>query len=994
MKLRVDYCSKWLLVVLILTMGSFAFAQRTITGKVTDSTTGEPLIGANILVIGTSTGTVTDIDGAYSLDVPEGATQLEFTYTGYGAERVALGSSNTIDVALTPGQALEEIVVVGYGTQKSKEVTSAISSVKEEEFNKGNVSNPAQLLQGKVAGLAISRAGGDPNKAFNIRLRGLSTVGANTSPLIIIDGVIGADLSTVDPNDIASIDVLKDGSAAAIYGTRGASGVIIITTKKGQQGAVNVDYNGFVTSDFVAKSVDVLTADQYRNFKGGPDGSIRGTDVGSNTDWFKEITRTGLSQVHNLALSGGSQNTTYRISGNYRDNQGVALNTGFQQLNARLSLTQKALQNRLSLSFNFSGTSRNEKLGFNDAFRYATVYNPTAPILDPSNLTYAGYYQQAAFDYYNPVAILEQNKNDRQRNIVLINGRADYKLLNNLTLSASYSRERTTQNTNTYYNKNSYWIGADRNGLANLTEDLTQTDLFESTAEYNQDFGGLQFRLLGGYSFQQYNFQGSGINGGNFLTNAFTYNNVSTAQDFQNGRGTVYSYRNDYRLIAFFGRVNLNFNNNYFLTASLRREGTSRFGIDNRWGYFPAVSGGVNLSNLFKIAGVDNLKLRVGYGVTGNIPSQSYLSLLRFGRVGNFIVNGNWMPSYGPASNPNPDLKWETKNDISAGLDFGLMNYRLTGSLDYYTTTTNDLILNYNVPVPPNLYPTTYANVGQLRNSGLELVLNYNVIAKPNFTWTTTLNGTYYLENKIVSLSKGSFNFGGVRDIGDLGSPGQNGTPLIRIEEGKEIGQIWGLEYAGVSQEGSWIFADVNGDGVANGDPNDRTVIGHGLPKGQIGWNNTFTTHNFDLSFFLDGYFGHDLLNSFRAFYEAPNAIGGYNILASVLDDPALVRLKDAPKLSSLHVENASFIRLNNATIGYNFKLPSGASFRKIRLYLTGERLFYITGYKGVDPEPRFSDSDATDGNTGDLGPLAPGIDRRNTWYRTAAVTFGVQFGF
>lgn len=996
MKLRVDYCSKWLLVVLILVLGSATYAQRTITGKVTDAATGDPLIGANVLAVGTTTGTATDIDGTYSLEVPEGATELEFSYTGYGTQRVAIGSSNTIDMTLSAGQALEEIVVVGYGTQKSREITSAITSVKEEEFNKGNVSNPAQLLQGKVAGLAISRAGGDPNKAFNIRLRGLSTVGANTSPLVIIDGVIGADLNSVDPNDIASIDVLKDGSAAAIYGTRGASGVIIITTKRGQQGTATVDYNGFVTGDFLAKNVDVLTADQYREFRGGPDGSIVGTDLGNNTDWFDEITRTGVAQVHNLALSGGSTKTTYRISANYRDNQGVALNTGFQQLNARLNLTQKALKDRLSVSFNLSSTSRDEKLGFDQAFRYATIYNPTAPILDASAAgeRYDGYYQLGAFDYYNPVAILEQNKNDRKRNVLLANVRGDYKLLDNLTVSASYSRERKTQNTSTYWDKNSYLTGADRNGLAILEDNRDEAELFESTAEYNQEFGGIELRLLGGYSYQEFTFDGFNLNGGNFLTDAFTYNNASTAQDFQTGRGTVDSYKNNYRLIAFFGRVNLNFSNNYFLTASLRREGTSRFGTENRWGLFPAVSAGVNLSNLFSIAGVDNLKLRVGYGVTGNIPSESYLSLRRFGQVGNFLVNGKWIPSYGPVSNPNPNLKWETKSDISAGIDFALMNYKFTGSLDFYTTTTKDLILDYNVPVPPNLYPTTFANVGELRNSGLELVLNYNVIANPNFSWTTTLNGTYYLENKILSLSKGEFNFGGVRDIGDLGSPGQNGTPLIRIEEGKPIGQLWGLQYVGVSNEGSWVFADVNGDGVAAGDANDRTVIGNGLPKAQLGWNNTFTFGNLDFSFFLDGYFGHDLLNSFRAFYEAPGAISSYNILASTLDEPGLTKLKDAPKLSSLHVEDASFVRLNNTTLGYNFDLPSGSSFRRIRVYLTGERLFYITGYKGVDPEPRFSDSDSSESNTGNLGPLAPGLDRRNTWYRTAAVTFGLQLGF
>jgi iron complex outermembrane receptor protein len=999
MKLKVDYSSKWLLVVILLTLGSFAFAQRTITGKVTDGSTGEPLIGANILVVGTTVGTSTDIDGNYSLNVPEGATELEITYTGYTATRVAIGTSNTVDATLAAGQALDEVVVVGYGTQRSREVTSAITSVKEEDFNKGNVSNPAQLLQGKVAGLSITRPGSDPNRGFNIRLRGLSTVGANTSPLIIIDGVIGADLNSVDPNDIASIDVLKDGSAAAIYGTRGASGVIIITTKRGQQGSSTIDYNGFITGDFVANTLDVLTADQYRQFRGGPDGSIQGTDLGSNTNWFEEITRTGVSHVHNIALSGGFGKTSYRISGNYRGNQGVALNTGFQQLNGRLNISQRALNDRLTLSANLTTTSRNEQEGVDEAFRYATIYNPTAPVRSDSFPQYGGYFEQNLFDYYNPVAILELNQREEKENVILANLRGDFKLLDNLTLSASYSRERKTELFGSYAQKTSLW-GSNGRGNAGRSYGQNEYQLFESTAELNEEFGTTELRLLGGYSFQEFVSEGFGASGGNFLTDAFGFNNLGAALDFPNGLGGAGSGKSTYRLIAFFGRVNLNFGNNYFLTASVRREGTSRFGEENRWGLFPAVSAGVTLSNLFNIAGVDNLKLRVGYGVTGNIPNQSYLSIRRFGPVGNYLVNGQWVPSYGPISNPNPNLKWETKADISAGLDFAFADYKFTGSFDFYTTTTNDLILPFQVPTPPNLFDQTFVNVGELRNSGLELVLNFNAINRPNFTWTTSINGTYYLENKIVSLSEGEeFDFGGVRDVANMGSPGQNGTPLIRIEEGKPIGQLWGLQYAGVSQEGSWQFVDTDGDGVVD-DAKDRTVIGNGLPKAQLGWNNSFTFGNLDFSFFLDGFFGHDLLNSYRGFYEAPNAIGSYNVLATVLDDPALIRLKDAPKVSSLHVENASFVRLNNTTLGYNFKLPSGGAFSRIRLYLTGERLFYITGYKGVDPEPRLTDSNnvatggTNDGDSGDLGPLAPGIDRRNTWFRTAAVTFGLQLGF
>jgi len=429
----------------------------------------------------------------------------------------------------------------------------------------------------------------------------------------------------------------------------------------------------------------------------------------------------------------------------------------------------------------------------------------------------------------------------------------------------------------------------------------------------------------------------------------------------------------------------LNWDDTYFLSASLRREGNSRFGEDNKWGLFPAVSGGVTLSNMFNTP-FDNLKLRAGWGRTGNLPGSSYISLQRFGPQGFFLVNGEWIPSYAPVSNPNPDLKWETKDDISAGIDFALLDYRLTGSIDFFSTTTNDLIIPFDVPVPPNLFGTTQINIGELQNQGLELVLSYQAINNPNFTWNTSANFTYYLKNELVTLSTETFDFGGVRDVANLGSPGQNETPLIRIEEGKPIGQIWGLEYIGVDDAGSWIHADNDGDGqITNA---DRAVIGNGLPDGQFGWNNQFTFGNFDFSFFIDGFFGHDLVNTFRAFYEAASTIDSYNVYESSFDGE-LANLTDAPKFSSLHVEDASFVRLNNASIGYTFNFGAEQAFSRIRVYATGERLFYITGYRGVDPAPRLSD-----GGAGTFGPLAPGIDRRNTYFRSAAVSFGAQFTF
>lgn len=987
MKLKFDYLSKCVMLLLaFIAFGNFALAQRTVTGTVTDAETGEALIGANVLVLGTSTGTVTDFDGNFELQVPDGTTTLEISYTGYSSQQIDITNQSRVTVQLSAGQALEEIVVVGYGTQRQKEITSAITSLDEEDFNQGTINNPAQLLQGKVAGLSIARPGGDPNGGFNIRLRGLSTVGANTSPLIIIDGVVGADFATVDPNDIASISVLKDGSAASIYGTRASSGVIIVTTKRGRSGTSVVDYNGQFAVETIDRTVDVMDAATYRQFI--KDRNI-GTDFGANTDWFDELTETGLSQIHNLSLSGGTQKTSYRASVNFRDVDGVAINTGFKQLNGRLNLSQKAINDRLNLSLNVTATRREADFGFSEAFRYATIYNPTAPVRssDPEFDQYEGYFQKPLFDFYNPVAIMEQNTNKGVNNSLILNGQADFEIIDGLFIGMNYAEQSGTNLRNVYWDKNSYLTGQGRNGLAQKREDANFSRLFETTGRFNQDFGNLGFEALVGYSFQDFQYEGFFAEGGDFLTDLFGYDRLQASFDFKEGLGNVTSYRNANRLIAFFGRVNFNVNDTYFLQAAVRREGSSRFGADNKWGWFPGVSAGVTLSNLMNTPGIDNLKLRVGYGVTGANVGSSYISLPKLAQQDNFFYyRGNYIPVFAPASNPNPDLKWETKTDYSVGLDFAFLDYKLTGALDYYNTTTKDMAFEFNVPVPPNVFPTTVVNVGELNNSGIELSLSYAAIQTPRFSWTPSIATNYFFETELVSLSTETFDFGGFRDIANLGSPGQNDTPLIRVEEGKPVGQIWGLVYEGIDDRGNWIFKDVDGDGVQGvGDIGDRTVIGDGLPDYQIGLTNYFTLGNFDLNIFFRGVFGHDLVNTFRAFYETPGAAASYNILASVLDNTAALSNSTNAAFSSLHVENASFVKLDNATLGYRFNLPQGGAFRNIRLYVSGQNLFTITNYTGVDPEVRFSD---------DNNPLAPGIDRRNTYFRTKTVTVGLNVGF
>ena len=988
-----------LITIVTLFVVSSAMAQeRVVTGTVTESS-GEAIPGVNVVVKGTSAGSVSDIDGKYSVNVPDDNATLIFSFVGYVTYEVVVGNQSIIDAVLTSDvTALSEVVVVGYGTQEKKEITSAVASVKEEDFNVGNVQSPEGLIQGKVAGLTITRAGGNPNGDYDIRLRGLATLGENTQPLIVIDGVIGASLDNVDPSDIESMDVLKDASAAAIYGTRGSAGVILVTTKTGKEGRMNVDYNGYVNFESPYRFQPVLSADEWRDFSSEVG---LGTDFGANTDWFKEITDNATSHVHNLAISGGNKTTTYRASFNYRDIDGVALNTGFQRINARLNLTHRAINDRLTLTMNIGGTWQKSKFGYDEAFRYATIYNPTSPVRDSDAEfdQYGGYFEQVLFDYYNPVSILEQNSNDGQDKRVNLAIRGGYEIIDNLVFELFYSIQTESDIRRQYRASTSFWVGRDRTGLARQQYDDRFNQLFESTLRWNGDIGNGTLDVVGGYSYQDFTFEGFHAEGGNFITDEFSYNRLSAAQDFNNGRGDVDSYKNTNKLIAFFGRINFNWDQTWFLSLSGRQEGSSRFGQNNKWGFFPGVSGGVELGNFINSSGVNNLKLRVSYGETGQNVGESYLSLVRLGPGSNFLVNGDWIPSYGPVSNDNPDLRWEVKKEVNVGLDYAFFNDKLFGSIEYYNRRTEDLLQNVAVPVPPNLFDRTWTNVGTLKNDGFELLVNWRAVNGANFTYTPSLAFTNYLNNEIVSLSDSSRGIQyGIRDIANMGSPGQNNTPTIRVVEGQPIGQIWGLIYDGIAENGDWIHRDIGGGGPNGDEPDgeisnaDRAVIGNGLPKIEIGWGNAFTFGNFDANVFFRGVFGHDIVNSYRAFYEVPNVIGSYNVIESARDlrnpDTGTLLNTSQGTFSSLHVEDGSFFSLANLSLGYKFNLPEGAAFRNIRLYVMGNNLFVITGYKGSDPEVRYGDSE--DNNN----PLAPGIDRRNTWYLTRSFALGVNLGF
>uniref|UniRef100_UPI00404807D6 SusC/RagA family TonB-linked outer membrane protein n=1 Tax=Algoriphagus sp. TaxID=1872435 RepID=UPI00404807D6 len=961
--------------------------QARITGKVTDAATGEGMPGASVLVKGTTRGMITDLDGNYSIEASS-TDVLVFSFIGYNTVEETVGTRTTINLTLSESiQGLNEVVVVGYGTQEKKEITSAVASVKAEDFNRGTVNDPTQLLQGKVAGLNISKPGGNPNGGFNIRLRGISSFGANAEPLIVIDGVIGASLSTVDPNDIESMDVLKDGSAAAIYGTRGSAGVILVTTKSGKKGKAVVEYSGTAATESVARTIPIMNADEYRALPGS-------NDLGSNTDWFDAVTKTGVSFVNNLSISGGNEGTSYRMSLNSRNVEGVGINSGFDQLNARLNLTQRALKDKALFSINISNTTADRQFGNDNSFRYAIISNPTLPIYDPNpqSPNFGGYAERDIFDWFNPVSIAEQNINDGREGRLLTSIRGEYNFTDNFKVSAFYSSQRETFWNGSYSPKTAKFGGGfGRKGLATVQNNETLNDLFEATANYEQSVGKLNMSFLGGYSYQEFFYQGDYTQAGNFLTDAFTYNNLGAALDFANGLATVYSYASENKLVAFFGRANFNFDDTYLLSISSRYEGSTRFGENNKWGLFPAVSAGVNLANLVDITGVNALKVRASYGRTGTQPGESYISLLRYGRQGNFFYNGAFVPSYGPVSNNNPDLSWETKDEVNVGLDFVAFNNKLSGTIDYFTRVTSGMILPINVPVPPNLFPTTLLNIGEVENSGLEVLLNYNAIDKSDFKWNVGVNFSTLATN-LRSLSAGDLSFGAVNYRSNFGSPGQNLTQLIRVQENGPLGQIWGPIQTGVDENGAPIMKVINGTAKdANGNPvycncdDDRAQLGTAYPTINFGINNSFNYKNWDLNFFFRGSLGHSLINSYRGFYENTESttVQNWNIVKTKYFDPNIKKAE----YNSSHVEKADFMILDNATIGYNFNVKQGKSVGKIRTFLSVQTPFMFTGYTGVDPSVRYQDPENGD-------PLAPGIERRATYFTTTITTLGLNLSF
>ncbi len=969
------------LAVMMMFGAASAFAQQSVSGKVTSSDDGSAIPGVNILEKGTSNGTVTDADGNYTISVGANAT-LVFSFVGYAPQEVAVGAQTSLNVTLQSDvTALSEVVVVGYGTQDKKEITSSVATLSTKDFNVGNINDPTQLLQGKVAGLSIYNRGGDPNSSAVIRLRGISTVGSNVQPLVVIDGVLGASLDNVDPNDIESINVLKDGSAAAIYGSRGSSGVILVTTKRGSgKGGLSIDYNGYVAAASVANSIPVMTASQYV--------AAGGNNLGSVTDWQKEVTRTGVSNVHNISIAGGSQQTQFRISSNFRNVNGVLKKSGFDQINTRASLTHTALNDKLRVDVNMSFTNRNSNFSFNEALRYAVLFNPTAPV----RFNTGDYYQAILFDNFNPVAILEQNVNEGKRKNLNYNAKVDYTVIDNLTVTVNYGQQFESVLNGEYYSRNSLFRGLNRGGLARrYTSDRSFT-LFEGYATYSKKFDKIDLSATAGYSYQEDQFEDIFLSLGNFPNDQLGYNALENSGDILSGNPNLLGISSSKspinKIIATFARVNLTYDNAIFFNASVRREGSTKLGANNRYGVFPAAGLGVDLNKYLQIDRVDNLKIRIGYGVTGSLPTDSGVAqdLYTYSNQGGGSITRQ------RAGNPN--LRWEEKAETNVGIDFGLWG-KLSGSLDVYTRSVKDFVSLVPTQVAQVGAPFQFQNAGSLKTDGIELNLTYASLQFGQVRWTPGIVLSSY-KSTLESIVGASTQ---VR--ANLGAPGQNSTNQIRVAVGEEIGQIWGPVFAGVNTDGTPKFADLNGDGTIKAAPGDALLagadfkkLGNGIPTMEIGWRNQVNYKNWDMNVFFRAAFGHSLVNNFRAFYE-PIDLGAINSYNRVITNKAVAGLTSA-QYSSLYVESADFLRLDNMQIGYTVKGNPNSMFKNIRFYISGQNLFTITSYSGIDPEPVLQDPGAVDNGgfastTSDV--LAPGIDRRNNYFTARTYTFGLSIG-
>jgi len=962
--------------------------QIKVTGTIVDKS-GEPIIGANIVEKGTANGTISDLDGRFTLNVQSATSVLVVSYIGYKTTETSAKEKNTRIILTEDSELVDEVVVIGYGTQRKGDVTSAVASVKAEDFIIGKIGDAAELIKGKVAGLTIAKGSGDPNAESTIRLRGVISLAGSNTPLVLVDGIEG-NLGTVAPENIASIDVLKDASAAAIYGTRGANGVILITTKAGKrEEKTKASYSGYTALSKFGKTLDFMSAEDVRQ------GMTSFTDKGYDTDWLKAITRTAFTHNHNFNISGGNQKTTYSADFTYRKEEGVIIDTYNDEMKMNFDVSHWMLNDMLKVNFNMvKGLHKNSATNANDdgasnIYRQAIIHNPTESIWNEDGTYYENF--QVNY-YYNPVGMVKERKGEYDTEWTRMTGNVTLEPIKGWQTNLMLATRRSKGHDKGYYTSEYFSQKMENHtGYAYHSQNDSRTDNLEITSKYDTKFKNHRLDALVGYSYQYNVNEGFNANNYDFQNDFFLYNNLGIGSALKKGKAGMGSYKNDNTLVGFFGRVSYGYANKYNALISVRHEGSSKFGDNHKWGTFPSASLGWTISNeeFMKVFDwLNNLKLRAGFGITGVIPGSSYQSLTLYNLGSSYYYeNGEWKPGLEVASNPNPDLKWEKSTEFNVGLDLSVLDERLSASVDVYTKKTSDMLWWFDVPTPPNLYPQTLANVGEMRNSGIELAINATPIRTSKFEWKTTLTASHNI-NKLLSLSNDLYETANKHDEGGLGEPISISTH--RLEVGKAVGQYFGLKSVGVSEKGLWLIenpatgdAEEFTDNMLNNDQY-RQYLGTGLPKVYLGWNNTFRYKNFDLSFQMTSQLGFKILNEPRAFYEN-NSIA-YNRLKSVKKAPygGQYTLSSAQKqtIVSYYLERGDFLKMTNMTIGYTVPLSENKYIKGIRAYVSGDNLFCITGYDGLDPE--LSNSEAT----------YAGIDRRDKYPVIRSFTFGVNVTF
>ncbi len=943
---------------------------KSVSGTVT-SVSGEPIPGVTVLIPGTTIGTITDFEGKYTLEIGN-ATQLNYSFVGLKTQTVEVAGRSVINVTMEEDAiALTEVVAIGYGTQTRREISGSVANISEKNFNKGVTQNAVDLLKGKVAGLTITQGSGDVTRDQTIRLRGTSSLTGSSQPFIVIDGVPGMSLSSVAPHDIESISVLKDASAAAIYGSRSASGVILVTTKKGKKDMSMVEYDGYLAFSDVTNVPDLLTAADWRDYASKNNINTTGLDKGANTDWFDEIMRTGFSQNHSFSLSGGGKTSSYRASVSYLDQQGVVMDNEMERYNARITFNQKALNDRLDLTFTGAMTMRDYSP--TDTRNFVLAYNmiPVYPVKNDDG----SWFDSLEYDQGNPVRNIQYNKFKNKNSIFYGNIKADLTLFEGFTAGINLLKQRSMNDYGQYLDSQTE-RGRNDQGFAQRTNWTSDKNLLETTLNYRKEMDSHTLNVLAGYSYEDNYYQNSGAQNRQFVTNFFGYNNMAAGENLRSG--DVWSGANMNKLISFFGRVNYSYLEKYILTVSVRQDGSSKFGANHKWATFPSISAAwrVNEESFLKGADyLDDLKLRVGYGVSGNQDGiDPYRSLQLYGASGQYYDNGKWYRAYQISQNANPNLKWEETAMFNAGIDFSFLNSRVSGTIEYYDKTTNDLLYTYAVPVPPYLYPSMLANVGSMSNKGIELLLSGDIIRTNDLRWTASLNMAHN-KNKITKLSSEEFSTSSIKTGSAWIRGGSDNTTHI-VEEGREVGTFYGWLCNGLDENGKYIMDDMI-DGKAGLTNDDRTYIGSAQPKLTYGLANIITWKNWELNFFLRGVYGNDLLNFSKMSYATTQWLPGANVLKEALTSG----LTDNPKYSSYYIEKGSFLRLDNASLGYTFDVSGIKEIQKLRVYVTGQNLFTITNYTGLDPEIEMSGLD-------------PGIEGRDYYPKSRTISVGVNISF